>query len=120
MRNVMLSRRSFQSLAMSAWNKAATHTATSTRVQTSQMRNSSVGYRQLGRTSHQSFVPSGMHRVLHRVSTRYDRSAQDANTGGMPDRGNARKMMLRYDRNPVFRPSQNGELAARQSTWGMK
>ena len=39
----MLSRRSFHSLAMIAWKMAAMQIASSTRVQTSQMRNSSVG-----------------------------------------------------------------------------
>ena len=40
----MLSRRSFHSFAMIAWKMAAMHTASSTCVQTSQTRNSSVGY----------------------------------------------------------------------------
>src|SRR5438093_283529 len=45
---------------MMAWKMAATHMASSTRVQTSQMRNSTVGYVEFGRTSHQILVPSGM------------------------------------------------------------
>ena len=39
-------------------------------------------------------------------------SAQTLNSGGMPDRGKWRKMMVRYDFSPVLRPIQNGELAA--------
>ena len=39
-------------------------TASSTRVQTSQTRNSSVGYAWCGRTSHQIFEPSGTQRVV--------------------------------------------------------
>src|SRR2546423_15574308 len=106
----MLSRRIFHSLAMIAWKMAAMHTASSTRVQTSQMRNSSVGNFQLGRMSHHSLVPSGMLFVCTSVSTIWFNSAQEPNRGGMPERGKCRKMMLRYDFSPVLRPIQNGEL----------
>src|SRR4051795_4326865 len=110
----MLSRRIFHSLAMIAWNSAAMHTASSTRVQTSQMRNSSVGNFQFGRMSHHSFVPSGMLFVCTNVSTIWVNSAHEPNRGGMPDRGKFRKMILRYDFRPVLRPVQNGELDDRQ------
>src|SRR6476620_10916741 len=120
MRNVRLSRLSFHSLAISAWNRAATHTASSTRVQTSQTRNSSVGYFQLGRTSHHSLVPSGMQWVRTRVSTRLFSSAHEPNRGGMPGRGKWRKTMLRYDCKPVLRPTQKGDDDDRHSTWGTK
>src|SRR4051812_10083248 len=99
---------------------AAMHTASSTRVQTSQTRNSSVGNFQLGRTSHQSLLPSGMQRVFTSESTSCARSGQDENDGGMPERGKWRKMMLRYDFRPVLRPIQNGDDAARQRTCGRK
>src|SRR5437763_13468132 len=99
---------------------AATQMASSTRVQTSQTRNSSVGYFQFGRTSHHSLVPSGMQLVRTRVSTRLDSSAHEPNSGGMPVRGKLRKMMLRYDASPVFLPSQNGDDADRHSTCGTK
>ncbi len=91
----MLSRRNFQSLAISAWRMAAMHTASSTRVHTSQMRNSRVGYVQLGRTSHQIFEAFGMHFVSTIVSTRSTNSPQDASERGMPVRGKPRKMTLR-------------------------
>src|SRR5260370_42604377 len=120
MRKVRLSRRSFHSLAMIAWKMAAMHTASSTRVQTSQTRNSSVGYFQLGRTSHQILLPSGMELVRTSDSTRFSKSAHDLRSGGMPERGKWRKMMLRYDFNPVLRPIQNGELDDRQRTCGRK
>src|SRR5436309_2225813 len=96
------------------------HTASSTRVQTSQARNSKVGYFQLGRASHHSLVPSGMQLVRTSVSTRPLSSAHEPNKGGVPVRGKWRKMMLRYDCKPVFRPIQNGDDADRHSTWGTK
>src|SRR3954452_5567179 len=99
---------------------AAMHTASSTRVHTSHARNSSVGYFQFGRTSHHSFVPSGMQFVFTSVSTRLFSSAHDENKGGMPVRGKLRKTMLRYDARPVLRPSQNGDDADRHSTCGTK
>src|SRR5262249_37111327 len=105
---------------MIAWNSAAMHTASSTRVQTSQMRNSSVGNFQLGRTSHHSLVPSGMQLVLTSVSTRSLSSAHDANSGGMPGGGRGRKRVVRYDFNPVLRPIQNGDDVHRQRTCGRK
>src|SRR6058998_3339996 len=52
---------------MMAWKIAATQTASSIRVQTSQTRHSSVGFEWLGRTSHQILLPSGM--VLVRTNT---------------------------------------------------
>src|SRR5262245_56424449 len=116
----MLSRRNFHSLAMIAWNKAAMHTASSTRVQTSQMRNSSVGYFQFGRRSHQIFEPSGMQFVPIIVSTRCSSSPHDSNRGGMPVRGKCRKMMLRYDFNPVLRLSQKGDEVLKHRTCGTK
>src|SRR6266446_5775791 len=97
MRNGILTGRALRSLAMITWKMAAMHTASSTRVQTSQTRNSSVGYFQLGRTSHHSFVPSGMQLVFTSVSTRLLNSPHEENNGGMPLRGKWRKMMLRYD-----------------------
>src|SRR4051812_17455256 len=96
------------------------HTASSTRVQTSQMRNSSVGYFQFGRTSHHSLVPSGMELVLVSVSTRYINSAHEPSMGGIPERGKLRKITLRYDFSPVLRPSQNGDEADRQRTCGTR
>src|SRR5262249_37012767 len=105
---------------MIAWKRAAMHTASSTRVQTSQMRNSSVGYFQLGRTSHHSLVPSGIELVRTSDSTRYSSSAQELNSGGMPERGKWRKMMLRYDFSPVLRPIQKGDDADRQRMCGRK
>src|SRR3954466_5229513 len=112
----MLSRRNFHSFAISAWKIAAMHTASSTRVQTSQARNSRVGNFQFGRTSHHSFVPSGMQLVRTSVSTSPVSSAHDPNKGGTPVRGKLRKMMLRYDASPVLRPIQNGDDADRHST----
>src|SRR5260370_38433309 len=70
-----------------AWKMAAIHTASSTRVQTSQLRNSSVGYEWFGRTSHQIFDPSGIVFVRTSVSTRYEKSSHDWNVRGMPLRG---------------------------------
>src|SRR5947199_9552494 len=114
MRKVMLSRRSFHNLAIRAWKIAARHTASSTRVHTSQMRNSSVGYLWLGRASHQILLASGRQLVRIIVSTRPSISAYDWKTGGMPVRGKWRKMIERYDFRPVLRPIQNGELVERQ------
>src|SRR2546430_847856 len=116
----MLSRRSFHSLAISAWKIAARHTASSMRVQASQMRNSSVGYLWLGRASHQILLASGRQLVRTIVSVSSSSSECDWKTGGMPVRGKWRKMMERYDFKPVLRPTQNGELVDRQSTCGKK
>src|SRR5260370_33167918 len=102
MRKVRLSRRNFQSLAIMAWKMGAIHTASSTRVQTSQMRNSSVGYEWFGRTSHQIFDPSGIVFVRTSVSTRYEKSSHDWNVRGMPLRGKLRKMILRW--HPTYIP----------------
>src|SRR5947199_9115485 len=109
MRKVRLSRRSRHSLAIRAWKRAATHTASSTRVHTSHSRNSSVGYFQLGRTSHHSLVPSGIERVRTSDSTRKLNSPHESKRGGMPVRGKWRKIILRYDFSPVLRPIQNGD-----------
>src|SRR5919199_4908276 len=106
----MLSRRSFQSLATTAWRIAAQQTASSTRVQTSQTRNSSVGYVWCGRTSHQIFEPSGMGFVRTSDWSTSWYSPYERMIGGMPVRGKFLKMMLRYDFSPVRRPIQNGEL----------
>src|SRR5919201_263623 len=116
----MLSRRSFHSLATTAWKIAATQTASSTRVQTSQTRNSSVGYAWCGRTSHQIFEPSGMQFVRTSASSSSPYSLYERMTGGIPVRGKFLKTTPRYDFSPVWRPIQNGELVDRQSTCGTK
>src|SRR5579885_1812692 len=120
MRKVRLSRRSFQTLATMAWKMAPMATASSTRVQTSQMRNSSVGYLGFGRTSHQILLPSGIEFVSTNTSIIWLSCGQDSQTGGMPVRGKALKTMLRYDLSPVSRPIQKGELQESASTWGRK
>src|SRR5215207_6073277 len=107
----MLSRRSFHNLKMRAWHRAAMQTASSTRVQTSHIRNSSVGYLPFGRTSHQIFEESGIDFVLVSVSSSSSNSDAEEKVGGAPVRGKLRKMMLRYELSPVFRPIQKGELA---------
>src|SRR5712692_2300467 len=114
----MLSRRSFQSFATTAWRIAAIHTASSTRVHTSQMRNSSVGYDQLGRTSHQILDPSGMQFVVVSISTRSVYSLHERNARGTPVRGKPRNTTDRYDLSPVLRPIQNGELVERHRICG--
>src|SRR2546430_17113620 len=98
----MLSRRNLQSFAMMAWKIAAIQIASSTRVQTSQMRHSSVGYEWLGRTSHQILLPSGMVLVRTSVSVRSEKSAHDWNTRGTPLRGKLPKTRLRYDVSRVW------------------
>src|SRR5438477_11748738 len=95
-------------------------TASSTRVQTSHTRNSSVGYAWCGRTSHQIFEPSGTQRVFTSESSSSSYSAYERMTGGTPVRGKLRKTMLRYDLRPVRRACQNGELVDRQRTCGNK
>src|SRR6266550_3399014 len=99
---------------------AAMQTASSTRVHTSQTRNSSVGYFQCGLTSHQIFEPSGMHPVTTSVSRYSSNALHDGRCRGTPDRGKARKTTLRYDLSPVFRPHQNGELVERHRMCGRK
>src|SRR5262245_45180224 len=94
--------------------------ASSTRVHTSQMRNSRVGYLALGRTSHKILVPLGMQLVRTSRSTNFLNSANELNSRGMPVRGKLRKMMLRYDISPVSRPIQNGDEFARHITCGRK
>src|SRR5437764_14995856 len=116
----MLSRRSFQTLYTIAWKIAAMQIASSTRVHTSQMRNSSVGYLGLGRTSHQILLASGMLPVRTITSTKCLNSAYEPKLRGMPVRGKLRKMMLRYDIRPVSRPIQNGEELESAITCGRK
>src|ERR1043166_5286324 len=115
-RKERLSRRSFQSLAMIAWKIAPIATASSTRVQTSQTRNSSVGSPQLGRTSHQIWDALGIDPVATSVPTTSSNSAHEPSDRGMPERGKERNTTLRYDLSPVRRPIQNGELVERQRT----
>src|SRR3712207_9389854 len=110
MRYVMLSRRSFQSFATTAWRIAAQQTASSTRVQTSQTRNSSVGYVWCGRTPHQILEPSGMEFVRTSDWRTSLESPYDRLIGGMPVRGKVLQMVLRYGLNHVRRPIQKGEL----------
>src|SRR6478752_6070633 len=116
----MLSRLNFHSLKISAWQSAPMHTASSTLVQTSHIRNYNVGYLLLGRMSHQMFGGGAIDFVRVRVSHRYPDSATDENVGGDPVRGKFRKMMLRYELSPVFRPIQNGELAESARMCGTK
>src|ERR1043166_7332088 len=94
-RNEKLSLRSFQSLAMIAWKIAPTHTASSTRVQTSQTRNSSVGYFQLGRIPHKILDAFGIEPVATMTSTTLSNSAHEPSEPGTPVRGKERKTTLR-------------------------
>ena len=91
----MLSRRSFQSLKTIAWKMAAMQTASSTRVQMSQIRNSRVGNDQLGRTSHQIFDALGIELVRTKTLTCCSKSPHDAICRGMPVRGKLRNTTLR-------------------------
>src|SRR5688572_10266374 len=103
----MLSCRRSHSLNTSANRLADMHNASATRVQTSQTRNSSVGYFQCGRTSHHTFEPSGMQPVVISVWRKCWYADHDAMYGGSPVRGNARNTAERYDFSPVSCPIQN-------------
>ena len=74
---------------------AATHTASSTRVQASHSRNSSVGYLKCGRASHQILLPSGMLPTPTSVSMYSWYSAHPDRRVGMPVRGKLRKIVER-------------------------
>src|SRR6266849_10910450 len=95
---------------MIACVSAAMATASSTRVETSNKRNSSVPNVGCGRTSHQIFLPLSMQFSLMRRLTKFSYALQDSNCSGTPVRGNRRNTVVRKDLKPVFLPIQNGEL----------
>src|SRR5579885_1017394 len=100
--------------------RAAIATASSIRVVTSHMRNSSVPKVGCGRTSHQIFLPVSMQLSLTSKLTKFSYSLQDWNCSGTPVRGNRRKTVVRKDLSPVLRPIQKGELVESASKWGRK
>ena len=108
----MLSRRSFQILATIAWRIAAMQTASSTRVQTSQTRNSSVGIGVV-----RPHVPPDLRAVGHAAGRTSESSSvartfrHDRRIGGTPVRGKFLNTMLRYDLSPVTPPH------ARTASW---
>src|SRR5271169_6451966 len=105
---------------MIAWVSAAMATASSTRVETSNMRNSRVPNVGCGRTSHQIFLPLSIQFSLTRRFTKFSYALQDSNCSGMPVRGKRRNTVVRKDFNPVLRPIQKGELVESASKCGTK
>src|SRR5690242_2039939 len=95
-------------------------TASSTLVQQSNMRNSSVPNAGCGRTSHQIFLPLSMQCSFTSRLTKFSYALHDSNCSGTPVRGNRRKTVVRKDFSPVFRPIQNGELVESASKCGRK
>ena len=90
------------------------------RVQMSVLRISTVGYRALGRMSHQSLVASSITPAPTRTSTCRRYSPHPANSSGIPVLGRARHTDVRYDFNPVSLPCQKGEDVDRARRCGMK
>src|SRR5215470_19365920 len=89
---------------------AAMATASSTLVDTSNMRNSNVPNVGCGRTSHQIFFPLSMQFSFTSRFTKFSYALHDSNVSGIPVRGNLRNTVVRNDFSPVLRPIQNGEL----------
>src|SRR5215472_16545438 len=109
MRQRWLSRFSRHSIRNRQRNNAAIDNESSSVVQLSVMRNSSVGKRALGRRSHHNLVSSSISPAPTRMSTWRRYSPQLAKRSGVPVRGNSSKSARRKDLSPVFSPSQNGE-----------
>src|ERR1700730_11398720 len=105
---------------MMACVKAASATVSSTRVGTSNIRNSSVPNVGCGRTSHQIFFPVSMQFSLINKFTEFSYALHDSKISGMPVRGNRRNTVVRNDRSPVFLPIQKGELVESASRCGKK
>src|SRR5467141_3280646 len=95
-------------------------TASSTRVETSNKRNSSVPNVGCGRTSHQIFFPLSMQFSFTRRPRKFSYALHDANWSGTPVRGNRRNTVVRNDFKPVFLPIQNGELVESARRCGRK
>src|SRR5215471_1033092 len=89
---------------------AAKAMVSSNRIGTSQMRNSSVLKKGCKRRSHQIFFPLSIQWVLTSKAMYSSYSAADGKFSGIPVRGNLSNTLVRYDLNPVFLPSQKGEL----------
>jgi len=102
------------------WKSAATASASSMSGQTSQMRISRVGKRELGRRSHQILEPSSSRPELVMCSIMRWYSLQLTSGSGRPVRGMASNTVSRYDASPVSCPCQKGEEVVRQSIWGRK
>src|SRR5207244_3646729 len=105
---------------MIACVSAAIATASSTRVETSNMRNSNVPNVGCGRTSHQIFLPLSMQFSLTRRFTKFSYALQDSNCSGTPVRGKRRNTVVRNDFSPVFLPIQKGELVESARRCGRK
>src|SRR2546426_10730257 len=75
---------------MIACVSAAIATASSTFVETSNMRNSSVPNIGWGRTSHQIFLPLSMQFSFTRRFTKFSYALHDSNCSGTPVRGKRR------------------------------
>src|SRR6266849_9038456 len=95
---------------MMACASAAMATASSTLVETSNIRNSNVPNVGCGRTSHQIFLPLSMQFSFTSRLMKFSYALQDSNCSGTPVRGNRRNTVVRKDFNPVFLPIQKGEL----------
>src|SRR5690606_28110211 len=97
-RQDILFRRSFTSLAQIAWKRAAIQTHSSTFVQMSVMRNSSVSNMGCGRISHQILArvsPLPKEPTFASVRSKLLYSAQELKLCGIPVRGSASKITLR-------------------------
>src|SRR3989442_1887165 len=105
---------------MMAWANAAMATASSTLVETSNIRNSSVPNMGCGRTSHQIFLPLSMQFSFTRRFTKFSYALHDSNCSGTPVRGNLRNTVVRKDFKSVYLPIQNGELVESASKCGRK
>src|SRR6266852_4911877 len=108
------------SLTTMACVSAAMATASSTLVETSNMRNSRVPNVGCGRTSHQIFLPLSIQLSFTRRFTKFSYALHDSNCSGTPVRGNRRNTVVRKDFKPVFLPIQKGELVESARRCGTK
>src|ERR1700678_4342319 len=103
-----------------AWISAAMAMVSSSRIGISHTRTSSVLKNGCGRISHQTFLPLSTQLVLTSRLIKVSYSAQLAYTSGIFVRGKRSNTLDRYDLNPVFIPSQKGELEESARMCGRK
>src|SRR5712691_7840993 len=120
MRQRWLSRFSRHSIRKRQRKRAAIASESSSVVQLSVMRISSVGKRALGRRSHHRLVAFSISPAPTRMSTWRRYSPQLAKRSGVPVRGSSSKTARRYDLSPVFSPCQKGEEVDKAKRWGKK
>src|ERR1700741_396625 len=119
-RNPWLASYSLYSFATVAWMSAARAIVSSTRIGMSQIRNSMVLKNGGGRISHQIFFALSIQPVLISSLLKFSYSPPLGKESGIFVCGNLSNTLQRYDFNPLFIPSQNGEFVDNARMCGTK